>query len=83
MSGLITVPTQQILIPVFAPVAILENVTQLTPGNYVAFRCATDVNYRLNGTGTYVTIPAGTIMGIAKNITSIDFQASVAAIEVM
>lgn len=83
MSGLITVPTQQILIPVFAPVAILQNVTQLTPGLHVAFRCSGTAFYRINGTGPYVEIPAGTIMGISKNITSIDFQASVATVEVM
>jgi hypothetical protein len=83
-KNLVSTLMQAQVVPVFAPTSILTAVTQvLSSTGYVAVRSPEDFSYRINGAGSYVGVPAGTILGINDKITSIDFQSSVALLEVM
>lgn len=80
--SLVTIGSDKI--PLFAPTVFLENTTQiLTSEGILAIRCPVDFSYQLNGAGPFVSVPAGTILGINPRNTSIDFQASVTILEAM
>lgn len=82
--NVVTVPTQNKVVTVFAPVDILTNVTQvLQTDGYVAVRSPTNFRYRLNSTGPYADLLAGTILGINPRVTSVDFETAVPLLEVM
>jgi hypothetical protein len=83
-KNLVSTLMQSQVVPVFAPTSILTAVTQvLSSAGYLAVRSPADFSYRINGAGSYVTVPAGTILGVNDRITSIDFQSAVALLEVM
>ena len=83
-KNLVSTLMQSQVVPVFAPTVILTAVTQvLSSTGYVAVRSPADFAYRINGAGSYVSVPTGTILGINSKITSIDFQSAVALLEVM
>lgn len=80
----ITAPTDQPVVPVFAPVAILENVSQITPADgWVAIRSPLDFSYTIDGGSSYITVESGSVLGINPKVTSIDFLSAVNQLEVM
>jgi hypothetical protein len=84
MKNIVTIQAQDQMIPVFAPIAILADVTQvLSSSGYLAIRSDTDFTYQINGVGPSITNVAGAILGVNPKITSIDFGATVGFLEVM
>ena len=82
--ALLETQTSRSVVQLMAPRAILTGVTQiLKTDGYTVVRAGAEVSYQINGAGTIAVIPAGTALGIHPSITSIDFQAPVAILEVM
>lgn len=75
---------QEKILQCFAPKEILSNVTQITQEDGImAIRADADFSYQINGAGPVASVGAGEVLGISKEIDTIDFQAPVDILEVM